>query len=311
MPSRSSPSESSLISNVHGVRLDLGEVEDVVEQLAAVRMPEERITLAYSTCASVRLPSGLSSSCSARTSRLLSGVRSSCDMFAMNSDLYFDEIASCSAFSSTSRFASSTSWFLRSTSVFFSASSAACRRGPRWIRASSSCRDCSSCACDCDCSSSVLGERVGLDRVEHEPDALGELIQERLVGRAERRERRQLDHGAHRALEQDRQHDDVERRRLAETGVDPDVVAGHVGEQDPLLLQRALADEALAETEVVREVLALLVAVSGLVPSTGSPPSSRWPACRRRRAEPTPAARAPTGSCSTPSPGRADPAACG
>jgi hypothetical protein len=32
----------------------------------------------------------------------------------------------------------------------------------------------------------VLGERVGLDRVEDEADALGELIEERLMGRAER-----------------------------------------------------------------------------------------------------------------------------
>ena len=67
---------------------------------------------AYCTCASVRFPSGLSCSCSARTSRLLSGVRSSCDMFEKNSDLYFEETASCSAFSSTSRLACSTSSIL-------------------------------------------------------------------------------------------------------------------------------------------------------------------------------------------------------
>ncbi len=46
----------------------------------------------------------------------------------------------------------------------------------------------------------------------------------RLVGRAEGGERRQLDDGADGALEQDRQHDDVQRRRLAEAGVDRDVV---------------------------------------------------------------------------------------
>src|SRR2546428_144577 len=52
---------------------------------------------------------------------LLSGVRSSCDMFARNSDLYFDVSAS-SAASSRARCACSTSLFFRSTSTFCSAS---------------------------------------------------------------------------------------------------------------------------------------------------------------------------------------------
>ena len=52
--------------------------------------------------------------------------------------------------------------------------------------------------------------------------------------------------------------------RLTEPGVDPHVVAGHVGEQDPLLLLGALADQAFAEPERGREVLALLVAVARL-----------------------------------------------
>ena len=120
----------------------------------------------------------------------------------------------------------------------------------------------------------VLGEGVGLDRVEHQPDALGELVEECLVGRAEAAERGQLDDGADRALEEDRQHDDVQRRGLAEARVDRDVVARDVGEEDALLLLRALADEALAEPELVREVLALLVAVAGLVAQHRLPPSS-------------------------------------
>ncbi len=57
----------------------------------------------------------------------------------------------------------------------------------------------------------VLGEGVGFDGVEDEADALGQLVEERLVGRAERGEGGQLDHGPHRPLEQDRQDDDVER----------------------------------------------------------------------------------------------------
>ena len=51
-------------------------------------------------------------------SKLLSGVRNSCDMFARNSDLYFEVSANCLAFSSRAWRACSTSRFLRSTSTF-------------------------------------------------------------------------------------------------------------------------------------------------------------------------------------------------
>ena len=91
------------------------------------------------------------------------------------------------------------------------------------------------------------------DRVEHDADRLGELVEERLVDLAEAAERRQLDDRLHLPLEQHRQHDDVERRRLAEARADLDVVVGHVGEQDPLLLERALPDQPLAEPELVAQ----------------------------------------------------------
>ena len=52
------------------------------------------MTLAYSAWVEVMLPSALFSSCSASISRPFNGVRSSCDMLAMNSDLYFDESVS-------------------------------------------------------------------------------------------------------------------------------------------------------------------------------------------------------------------------
>src|SRR3712207_7975735 len=55
---------------------------------------------ANSTCFSLRFPSVFCESSLERISRLLSGVRSSCDMFARNSDLYFEDSMSCSAFSS-------------------------------------------------------------------------------------------------------------------------------------------------------------------------------------------------------------------
>ena len=48
------------------------------------------------------------------------------------------------------------------------------------------------------------------------PIDLGELVEERLVRRAEALERRQLEHGLHLAFEDDRQHDDVQRRGVAQ-----------------------------------------------------------------------------------------------
>ena len=57
-------------------------------------VPAPWIVRANSTCFGVRLPSGFSPSCWPRIRMLLSGVRSSCDMLARNSDLYFEVSAS-------------------------------------------------------------------------------------------------------------------------------------------------------------------------------------------------------------------------
>ena len=85
-----------------------------------------------------------------------------------------------------------------------------------WSSCSSSCWLCSSAVSDCDCFSSSFGPHVGGDRVEHDADDLGELVEEGQVDLAEAVERGQLDHRLDLALEQHRQDDDVERRRLAE-----------------------------------------------------------------------------------------------
>src|SRR5580693_6092711 len=61
-------------------------------------LPDEWIVLANSVCFKVKLPSGFLLSWSERMSRLLSGVRSSWDMLAKNSDLYLDVRASCLVF---------------------------------------------------------------------------------------------------------------------------------------------------------------------------------------------------------------------
>ncbi|MDF2698109.1 MAG: hypothetical protein K0S65_6492, partial [Labilithrix sp.] len=103
----------------------------------------------------------------------------------------------------------------------------------------------------------LLRPRARTDHVEHDADGLGELLQEDAVDRAERLEARELDDGTHLVLEENRDDDDVERRRLAEPRADLDVVARHLREQDALLLERRLSDEALAQTEAIRDVLAL------------------------------------------------------
>ena len=101
--------------------------------------PAEWIVDENSTCFGVRLPSGLSPSSFARISSELSGVRSSCDMFARNSLLYFDESASCSAFSSSAERASSISWFLISIRAFCSSSWRAFSSSSSFVCWSSSC----------------------------------------------------------------------------------------------------------------------------------------------------------------------------
>ena len=73
--------------------------------------------------------------------------------------------------------------------------------------------------------------------------------------------RGQLHHRQHLTFEDDRQHDDVQRLGFAEAGVDLHVVVGRVGDEDALLLERGLADQPLADAELLVEVLALLVRV--------------------------------------------------
>ena len=204
---------------------------------------------ANSTCLAVRLPSGLSVSCWPRIRMLLSGVRSSCDMLARNSDLYFEVSASSVAFSSSARRACSISWFLRSTSTF---------------RSASCCAFCSSCSLVC-CSSRLLrlqfagellrlleqalGLHRGLDAVEHDADAGGELLEERHLQRGELAERGQLDDRLDLVLEQHRQHDDVARNGLEQRRSDRNRVRRHVADQHAALVGGALADQALADAE--------------------------------------------------------------
>ena len=93
----------------------------------------------------------------------------------------------------------------------------------------------------------LLGPHGRGDGVQHDADGLRELIEERQVNIAELAERRQLDGGLHVAFKQHRQHHDADRRRAAQAGIDPDVIARNVRYQDALLLLGALPDQSLAD----------------------------------------------------------------
>ena len=116
-------------------------------------VPAPWMVRANSTCFADRLPSGFSVSCWPRIKMLLSGVRSSCDMLARNSDLYFEVSESSVAFSSSARRACSISWFLRSTSTLRSASCWAFCSSCSLVCCSSFCWVCNSPASCCDCFS--------------------------------------------------------------------------------------------------------------------------------------------------------------
>ena len=154
-------------------------------------------------------------------SKLLSGVRNSCDMFAKNSDLYFDVSASCLAFSSKRlpgllHFAvlafhfdvlmrEQPGLFLELLIRLLQFLLTILQFHGQRLRL----------------LEQVFRPHVGRDRVEHDADAFGELLEQRLMRRAELLERCQLEHGLHLTFEQHRQHDDAARRRAAQSGARP------------------------------------------------------------------------------------------
>ena len=137
----------------HRARLDLRQVENVVDQhqqIVAGRV--DRLGELASACG-VRLPSGFLDSWSERISRLLSGVRSSCDMLARNSDLYLRSgpaaWPSLPGPAGPARLPGSCVRLPGSGGPAAGPFPAA----PGWSFCSSSCRLCSSWASDCDCLS--------------------------------------------------------------------------------------------------------------------------------------------------------------
>ena len=119
----------------------------------------------------------------------------------------------------------------------------------------------------------LLGAHTGGDGVEHNRDAFGQLIEEGQVNLAEPMERRQLNRRLDLAFEHHRQHHNIERRRLAQARADLDVIGRHLGEQNALLLQRALARQPFAQRKPAGQVLALTVCVAVSSFSIGCSPS--------------------------------------
>ena len=178
-------------------------------------------------------------------------------MLARNSDLYLEMRASCSAFSSSATLACSTSLFFCSTSAFWPASSWAFSSSssvgllqlvlllPEQLlrllqRAGLLLQPLVGLGQRLLLRLEALGERlrlleqllgphVGRDRVEHDADALGQLLQEGEPDLVELVEGGELEHRLDLALEQHRQHHDAPGRRLAQAGADLDVVAAAPG----------------------------------------------------------------------------------
>ena len=178
--------------------------------------PAELIVRANSICFSLRLPWALSARSFDRISSELSGVRSSWDMFARNSDLYFEVSASCSAFSSSarraisiSRFFASTCFFSFSSSCAFSCSSSLVACSSSCLRVSSVCRAWSSWVSSCDCLSRPSVRIVAAIVFKHDPDQFHQLVEEALVGLVELVERGELDHRLDLVLEQSGEDVDV------------------------------------------------------------------------------------------------------
>ncbi len=95
----------------------------------------------------------------------------------------------------------------------------------------------------------LLGLGVHRDGVDAGRDHLGDLVEEVLLDLRERREGGQLDHAEHLALEEHRQHDHLRGRSLAEPGGDLQIATGRVLHQDRALLLGGRADQPLTRPE--------------------------------------------------------------
>ena len=116
----------------------------------------------------------------------------------------------------------------------------------------------------------LLGAHVGDDRVEHDADRLGELLEERAVDLAERPQRGQLDDARPAPRTATGSTTMLRRRRLAEPGRDLHVVLGTFGDEDRLLPSTAAwPTRPSPSAKRWGTLAALLVAVAGDQPQLG------------------------------------------
>lgn len=108
----------------------------------------------------------------------------------------------------------------------------------------------------------LLRSGAGAGRGDGDGDALADQVQQFLPQPFQRSNTRQLDHAHYPLARQQGHNHDISRDTLAQSGCDPDIVRGHVGQHDAAFLDRGLADQALAQMRLVRQILPLLVALA-------------------------------------------------
>ncbi len=102
----------------------------------------------------------------------------------------------------------------------------------------------------------VLGAHPGLDRVEHDADAFGQLGEERHVRVARDAQQGELDDGLDLPFEQHRQDDDADRLSRSERRADAQEIVRHVLDDDRALFGRALPDQPFAQPQALGQVAA-------------------------------------------------------
>ena len=89
------------------------------------------------------------------------------------------------------------------------------------------------------------------DGVEHDADGHRQLLEKGQLQSGERPERSQFDDRFHMAFEQHRQHDDMARRRLEQARADGHDFGGNFRDEQAPRIARALADESLAQLQLL------------------------------------------------------------
>ena len=108
-----------------------------------------------------------------------------------------------------------------------------------------------------------LGLHRGLDGIEHDADAVGQLFEEGHLRGGERADRGELDHGLDLVLEQHRKHDDILRDHTQQSRIDRRRIAGDVRHQPLPLVHGALADQSFTELHDLRVRTAAIAGIGG------------------------------------------------